>query len=287
MLKKLLEQILIDFPPINRINNDPIQFPRKLYDEGRSLCEVEAAAVFSAMLAYGSAAQFTKKIQEAMNACDWQFLDFMQSKGRFSDQSKYKWPMYRMSKSEEIAVFVHAVGKVIEKNGSLKKVFLSGYLPEHNLQNGLIKLHECITQAAEEEQKPLSHGIKHLLPDPASGGCAKRWHMFLRWMIRKDDGVDMGLWPECRQSDLLIPVDRHISQIARHLGLTSRATDTWKTAEEIAENLRKICPEDPIKYDFALCHLGMSGECTHGKTKEPCKKCILAPCCIYGTKTEC
>ena len=190
--------------------------------------------------------------------------------------------MYRMSKSDEIAVFAHSVGEVIKQYGSLKSVFLSGYFSEHNIQKGLIKLHSSISKAAEKIQGTLTHGVKHLLPDPSSGGCAKRWHMFLRWMVRKNDGVDMGLWEEVNPANLLIPVDRHISQIARHLGLTSRATDTWKTAEEIAENLRNICPEDPIKYDFALCHLGMSGECTHGKTKEPCKKCILAPCCVFG-----
>ncbi len=274
-LKILLEKVLTDFPPVQRTKADPIQFPRWFYEQRRPDAEVEAVAVFAAMMAYGSAAQFIKKIDQAMQGCKWQFLALITSK----QATDFAWPAYRLSTGKEIGIFATAVGKVIKQHGSLKKVFLAGYSPEKSVMNGLTSLQRAIISEVKLSNIEVPRGVRHLLPDPSAGGCAKRWHMFLRWMVRPEDGVDMGLWPEIDPSRLLIPLDRHISRIARNLGLTSRNSDDWKTAEEIAARLREFSPDDPIKYDFALCHLGIAGECTHGKDQELCRRCLLAPAC--------
>lgn len=274
-LKPLLEKVLIDFPPAARTKADPVQFPRWYFEQGRSLEEIEAVALISAMLAYGSAAQFIKKLQAIMDGCDWKFLNLItHGKTKMSE-----WPAYRLSTAKEIETLAMAVGKVIKSHGSLKLAFLKGYARENSVKDGLANLRQELFSACEKMISPVPRGLKHLLPDPLSGGCAKRWHMFLRWMVRKNDGVDMNLWLEVSPSTLLIPLDRHISRISRNLGLTSRKTDDWKTAEEISNNLRKLDKHDPIKYDFSLCHLGIAGECTHGKNLELCKKCILKPAC--------
>lgn len=274
-MKELLEKVLIDFPPVNRKGADPIRFPRKFFDMKRCRVEIEAVGVFSAMLSYGSAAQFTKKIEAIMEACDYQFLKLITS----ICSNDFPWVAYRMSTASEISEFAMAIGRVINKNGDLKTVFLSGYNRDKQIISGLIALRDAIYGEVATSVNPVPHGIKHLLPDPSAGGCCKRWNMFLRWMVRGDDGVDMGLWKEVPASDLLIPLDLHISRISRNLGLTTRKADDWKTAVDISNSLKKYCPEDPIKYDFALCHLGISGKCTHGKDKEICAKCILSPVC--------
>lgn len=272
-LKPLLEKVLQDFPPRQRVANDPVQFPRRFFEQGRSAPEIEAVALLAAMLAYGSASQFIKKIDAIMQACNWRYLDLI------TDKCRIEWPAYRLSTADEISTFARASGRMIKKWGSLKKVFLAGYLPDKSIRDGLKKLNEQLTSFCREEKKEISRGLRHLLPDPASGGCVKRWHMFLRWMVRQDDGVDMHLWPEVEPSHLLIPLDRHISRIARNLGLTERRTDDWKTAEEISQRLGEFDPADPIKYDFSLCHLGIAGECTHGKNPELCRRCLLSPAC--------
>ncbi len=274
-LKTLLEKVLIDFPPVKRTQADPIRFPRRFFVENRPAAEIEAVAIFSAMLAYGSAAQFIKKIDETMQRCNWQFLQLITSK----DAENFNWPAYRLSTGPEIGMFAAATGRLIKKHGSLKKVFLSGYAVENSIQNGLAALQGSIVREISSFHPEIPRGTRHLLPDPTSGGCAKRWHMFLRWMVRRDDGVDMGLWSEVNPASLLIPLDRHISRIARNLGLTSRNSDDWKTADEIATRLREFAPGDPIKYDFALCHLGIAGECTHGKDQQLCRRCLFAKVC--------
>jgi uncharacterized protein (TIGR02757 family) len=274
-LKPLLEKVLVDFPPAARTKADPVQFPRWFFEQGRPVFETEAVALFSAMLAYGSASQFIKKIKAVMESCDWQYLDLIT--GKISIKS---WPAYRLSTAEEIRAFALASGDVITRFGSLKELFISGYLPDESIKNGLIRLHTELLAACKTYLNPVPRGLRHLLPDPDSGSCAKRWHMFLRWMVRKNDGVDMNLWAEVSPAKLLIPLDRHISRISRNLGLTTRKSDDWKTAEEISENLRKFDAEDPIKYDFSLCHLGIAGECTHGKDQQLCRRCILSPACL-------
>lgn len=276
-LKTLLEKVLTDFPPVARSNADPIQFPRWFFNHQRSPAEIEAVALFSAMLAYGSAAQFIKKIEQTLAACEWSFLELITNP---ANAKAFVWPAYRLSTSNEIGIFAQAIGNLIAQHKSLKKIFLKGFKPDNSIKNGLINLHQSLYREAEKIAGPLTRGTRHLLPNPAAGGCVKRWQMFLRWLVRPEDGVDMNLWPEVSPALLLIPLDRHISRIARNLGLTTRGSDDWKTAEEISAALARFCPEDPIKYDFSLCHLGIAGECTHGKDQNLCRHCLLASACL-------
>jgi uncharacterized protein (TIGR02757 family) len=96
-----------------------------------------------------------------------------------------------------------------------------------------------------------------MLPSPGKGSACKRLHLYLRWMIRKDDkGVDFGIWNNIPQSELMLPLDVHTGSTARKLGLLYRKSNDWKAVEEVTQNLRKFEPNDPVKYDFALFGLG-------------------------------
>ena len=121
-------------------------------------------------------------------------------------------------------------------------------------------------------------GLSHLVPDPAKGSASKRLFLYLRWMIRKDDGVDLGLWP-IDPSLLVIPVDTHIHRIARNLGLTRRSDASLRTAVEITAALRRLDPKDPVRYDFALCHMGVSRECPSRRDEEKCARCVVQSVC--------
>jgi uncharacterized protein (TIGR02757 family) len=100
---------------------------------------------------------------------------------------------------------------------------------------------------------------KHVA-DPSKGSNAKRINMYLRWMVRPDDrGVDLGLWTRITPADLMVPLDVHTGRVARELGLLQRAQDDWRSVVELTENLRKLDPVDPVKYDIALFGLGVEG----------------------------
>jgi endonuclease III len=99
-------------------------------------------------------------------------------------------------------------------------------------------------------------------------------------MVRPADGVDLGLW-EVPTSALLVPVDVHIHKLGRNLGFTRRKTTSWKTTEEITEALRAFDPADPVKYDFALCHLGMLRRCPSRRDAVRCRGCGVQSVCRH------
>ena len=85
----------------------------------------------------------------------------------------------------------------------------------------------------------------------------KRINMALRWLVRDDGIVDMGIWTSIPKSKLYIPMDVHVGDVSRNLGLLSRKGNDRKAVEELTAVLRCMDPGDPVKYDFALFGIGM------------------------------
>jgi uncharacterized protein (TIGR02757 family) len=81
--------------------------------------------------------------------------------------------------------------------------------------------------------------------------------MFLRWMVRKNDGIDCGVWAGVPASKLVMPVDTHIAAVSAGMGITKRKTVDWVMAEEITATMRTMYPDDPVRCDFSLCRAGM------------------------------
>src|SRR5207253_6247793 len=124
---------------------------------------------------------------------------------------------------------------------------------------------------------PQRSPVRFLLSSPADGSACKRMLLYLRWMLRADDGVDVGAWAGVAPpSKLLIPLDTHTFRITRYLGLTARKQGDWRAAEEVTAALARLEPEDPVRYDFALCRLGILDLCP---AKRDEKKCV--PCDLY------
>jgi uncharacterized protein (TIGR02757 family) len=105
--------------------------------------------------------------------------------------------------------------------------------------------------------------------------------MFLRWLVRPG-WPDLGLWKTCPVSELIIPLDTHVARISRLVGLTRRATPDGRMALEITEALRRLDPEDPLKYDFAISHLGILGDCPGARSWPECRDCPMVSLCSMG-----
>lgn len=125
---------------------------------------------------------------------------------------------------------------------------------------------------------PMTYGLSYLLPSPA-GGAAKRLALYLRWMVRAEDGVDLGTWHHLEPSRLLIPLDTHIARIGRYVGLTDRQTIGLPTALDVTASLARLDPQDPLRYDLALCHLGISGACPTRREPAICRDCPIRSIC--------
>jgi uncharacterized protein (TIGR02757 family) len=95
-----------------------------------------------------------------------------------------------------------------------------------------------------------------MIPNPHNGGAMKRMCMFLRWLVRKSP-VDLGLWAFIKPFELYIPLDVHVGRISRKMGLLTRNANDFKSVIELTDKLREFCPDDPVKYDFAMFGLGV------------------------------
>jgi uncharacterized protein (TIGR02757 family) len=131
---------------------------------------------------------------------------------------------------------------------------------------------------------PASYGSRFSLPDPLEGAACKRWRMFLRWMVRPG-WPDLGLWTRYPTDGLVIPLDTHVARVSRFIGLTRRATPDGKMALEITEALRRLDPADPLRYDFALSHLGILGDCPGVRRRSTCSGCPLYSVCRAGSES--
>ena len=121
--------------------------------------------------------------------------------------------------------------------------------------------------------------MRYFFSSPAGGSACKRLNLYLRWMVRHDPGLDLGLWTEVPPSRLVIPLDTHVARIARYVGLSSRNTADWKMALEVTRALREFDPGDPVKYDFAICRLGILDYCPRKRDALKCAACLLKPVC--------
>ncbi|MBI5211753.1 MAG: TIGR02757 family protein [Nitrospirae bacterium] len=185
---------------------------------------------------------------------------------------------------------MHVLNKVLKRYGSLEAMFKKRYKDSDlNIGNGLIgfvgtlltiglshpPLNPLPSREGTIKKDPPSpcgrgrgRGFLQFLPSPEKGSACKRMNLFLRWMIRDRD-IDFGIWKGIPKNKLIIPLDTHIARISKCLSFTKRKSQDWKMAVEITESLKEFDSEDPLKYDFALCHQGISRVCS----KANCKEC--------------
>ncbi|MBI1938757.1 MAG: TIGR02757 family protein [Ignavibacteriales bacterium] len=235
----------------SQISPDPLEFLHKY----SGFHDIEIAGILSALFAYGNVKQIIstlEKIHNVMNRKPYEFVmnyNYVHSKKIFTNIK------HRFFTHEDIAKLFRALHLVYNKEGTLKNIFQKLYGKEQSIKNSIAAFSNLMVELIANKHE-VSHGIKFMFPDPEKGSACKRMNLFLRWMVRKDE-LDFGLWDGIPTSQLIIPVDTHVAKICRMLKLTHRKNVSWQMAEEITEELKILDPDDPVKYDFAICHIGM------------------------------
>jgi len=182
-------------------------------------------------------------------------------------------PGYRFIGPAAVRRFLLSVGEVLREEGSLESLYRRGAAasPREALGRFLARFRRAWGSGLARERE-------FLFPDPARGSACKRHNLFLRWMVRRGDGVDLGLWTALSPARLVVPLDTHVARLGRYLGLTARRAADWRAAEEITAALRAANPDDPLRYDYALAHLGIGGLCAV-RGPRTCRACPLRPAC--------
>jgi len=248
-IKTFIKKACKGFDFSGRILNDPVEFPHRYKDKK----DIEVSAFISSLFAYGSVRLFKpviEKILRGMDSSPYEFLiDFVPQR----HAPIFKGIYYRFQKEDDILELLRILSLVLKEFGSIERAFMEFYSPSDPDTGKAI---EGFSKFILKLSRHKTRGLNQFFPLPSRGSACKRANLFLRWMVRKDC-VDFGLWEGIPKNKLIIPLDVHISRIAISLGLTKRKTPDWKMAKEITESLKTLDPEDPLRYDFILCHIGM------------------------------
>jgi uncharacterized protein (TIGR02757 family) len=171
-----------------------------------------------------------------------------------SDFETLRSYVHRTFNGGDFVDFVRALQSICRKYGTVGNLFESSYV-EHQDMAAVLSVVRREFFSAEHNV----HCEKHFSSIDKGAAC-KRLNMYLRWFVRSDNrGVDFGLWRKIPASALYLPLDVHSGNMGRALGLLSRKQNDWKATAEITESLRQFCPEDPVKYDYALFGAGIDG----------------------------
>jgi len=220
---------------------DPLFIASKYQDE--------SIALICALFAYGNAGQIVKFLA----SFDFSLLDKSEKTIKNTLTSHY----YRFQKPEDVIAFFIALKRLKEVD-SIENIFYEGYKKEHQILDGLWHFIEIFQELLPHKTQGYRFLIGSLPKKVATAGTYKRYMMYLRWMVRKDE-LDMGLWSKIDKKDLLMPLDTHTFKMAQKLGLLKRRSYDMKAAIELTENFRKWDKNDPVKYDFALYRIGQEG----------------------------
>ncbi len=233
-----------------RILNDPVEFPHRYKDKK----DIEVSAFISSLFAYGSVRLFKPVIERILSGMDSSPYEFLINFAPKRHAHIFRGIYYRFQKEDDILELLRILSLVLREFGSIERAFMEFYSPsDPDTGKAIEGFSRFILKLSRHN---LNSGLSQLFPLPSKGSACKRANLFLRWMVRKDC-VDFGLWKGIPKNKLIIPLDVHISRIGIRLGLTKRKTPDWKMAKDITEFLKSLDPEDPLKYDFVLCHIGM------------------------------
>ncbi len=244
LLKRKLTLIFNQYNKRSLVNPDPLQFLYRYPD----IRNREIVALIAASLAYGRVGQILKAVERVLAPMGNTPRDYVCQKEKKQIQHEFKSFKYRFATGEHVAGLLAGIGQVVDQYGSLQDCFV------HGQSRGDTSILPALTFFTQEIRGTRNPG--HLLADPVKGSACKRSCLFLRWMVRTDE-VDPGGWTLVSPASLIVPLDTHMHKAGRLLGFTTRKQANMKTAQEITRGFSRLCPEDPVKYDFALTRFGI------------------------------
>lgn len=280
----LLRRYARSFDAALHLDADPLGLVHRYGDAA----DQEAVAWIAASMAFGRVGLFRPVVERILGRLDpypAASLRHIAKRGVDAALDAVSNERYRWLESIDLAVMLLLVGTEIEEFGSLEGSFVAhaGVGPPLDRVARWMGVLRSRATALHPQAADRGRALAFLFPDPDGASACKRQHLFLRWMVRpKDGGGDLGLWRALRPADLLMPCDVHVARIGHALSLCESTEPSRRTAEAITASLRRWDPLDPVRFDFALCHLGISGGCRARYVPEHCTPCPLRGACRWG-----
>jgi len=278
-LKKTLDA-LYETRSQAHLANDPLSFCHRFQTPE----DQEIAGLIAASFAYGNVKIILRSLDFIFSRIGSSPGAFVRSFDPLQGTKLFAGFKHRFNDGRDLCALLYAIKLMLETAGSIESFFCNGYDPQKDDVSDALAIFTAAVLAFDytpvfgTPAPPENSYFSFLFPSPLSGSACKRLCMYLRWMVRPADGIDLGIWPRVSPAKLIIPVDAHIQRICGLLGFTARKQADWKMAGEITAALRKISPEDPVRYDFSICHLGISEGCS-GSGSDSCSGCALSGHC--------
>jgi uncharacterized protein (TIGR02757 family) len=189
--------------------------------------------------------------------------------------------VHRWTREADIVAMLWLMRQMLDRAESIEGFFLEGY--DEGADDIADALDSFSTRAmaldleAAYGRVPKRPGVCYFFPRPSAGSGCKRLNLFLRWMVRRD-ALDLGVWTRVSPAKLIVPLDTHVIRVGRCLRLTTYTSPGWRMARDITASLRRVDAQDPVKYDFSICHLGMMNACGFGRPQAD-SQCPLRGVC--------
>ncbi len=259
LLKSTLDRLYADFnEPDSAL--DPIQIVRRFdRDDDREIVGFCAAA-----LAFGRVASVIQSIERLLAVMGARPAEYVRHFDPAGERVRYADLVHRWTRGDDLVALLWVLRQMLDRAGSIEAFFLAG--DDGGAEDVGPALDAFSSAALGLDLKgaygrvPRRPGVSYFFPRPSAGSGCKRLNLYLRWMIRRDR-LDLGVWRGVSAARLVVPLDTHVIRLGCCLRLTRYTSPGWPMAREITASLRRLDPADPVKYDFALCHLGMMNAC--------------------------
>ncbi|HSP34515.1 MAG TPA: TIGR02757 family protein [Thermoanaerobaculia bacterium] len=283
LLRERLDELVATFD-ISTIEPDPVQLVHRYttpYDQ-------EAAALIAAAFAYGRADIVVRNAGAVLELMEPGPHDYLMTFERAEALTRFRGFAHRFHKAEDLVAFLECLSRVVRQHGSIGALFRACYDErDDDIGPSLVRFVGRVVPAsgrpAGRREGGTTRALHYLLSSPADGSACKRMNLFLRWMVRRTS-PDLGLWTFVDPAKLVIPLDTHVHRITAFLGINGRKTADWKCARAVTDRLAKFDPADPVRYDFAICRLGILDLCSRKRRKENCDVCLLRDACRFPVR---
>jgi uncharacterized protein (TIGR02757 family) len=236
---------------------DPIEIVRR-YPDPR---DREVVGFCAAALAFGRVASILQSVERLLAVFGPSPAAFVAGFEPSRDAAAFAPLVHRWTRGDDLVQLVLALRGMIREAGSVEAFFLRGHDPAAaDVGPAIESFSRRALAMPGVAARARPTGVSYFFPRPSSGSACKRLNLYLRWMVRADS-IDLGVWSGLPAAKLVVPLDVHVVRLGQCLRLTRYRSPGWRMASEITASLRRFDPADPVKYDFALCHVGMHDRC--------------------------
>ncbi|HET7221151.1 MAG TPA: TIGR02757 family protein [Vicinamibacterales bacterium] len=275
-LAPALDALYSDFNREDSVS-DPVHRVRPFPDAA----DREIAGFCAAALAFGRVASVLNSIDTLFAIMGPRPAQFVRSFDPSAPPPELRRMVHRWTRGADLAALLWILRQMLEQSGSIEGFFLDGDdAAAADVSAGLDSFSRralALDIRRAYGRVPKRPGVCYFFPRPSAGSACKRLNLFVRWMVRKD-AVDLGVWTRVSPSRLIVPLDTHVIRLGRCLRLTRYTSPGWKMAADITASLRRLDPNDPVRFDFSICHVGMMNACGFGR-KQGDAQCPLRGLC--------